>query len=405
MTRPHRVLIVFGTRPEAIKLAPVILELARRQTSAGGCNQTQGRKDGELECCTCVTGQHREMLDQVLQWFGLEPDYDLNLMAPNQTLSGFASRSLMALSDLFEQVRPDVVLVQGDTTTVMTAALAAFYHRIPVGHVEAGLRTHNRYEPFPEEINRRVATVLATYHFAPTKAAAAALLAEQVPADDIFITGNTVIDALLMTAERSRTHRICLDPSLELDAVGLSPGVDGGSQNGTRLILVTAHRRESFGAPLIAVCSALRTLAERNPDVRIVYPVHPNPNVREPVTRLLGGLPHVHLLQPLRYEQFVCLMARSTLILTDSGGIQEEAPALHKPVLVLRDTTERPEAIEAGVARLVGTDPERIVTEAERLLQDEQWYRGMATGASPFGDGRAAERIVDILAAKLGGLP
>jgi len=405
MTRSHRTLTVFGTRPEAIKLAPVILELARRQALALGRTQTQDHEDGALECCVCVTGQHREMLDQVLQWFGLEPDYDLNLMMPNQTLAGFASRALAALSDLFEQVRPDVVLVQGDTTTVMTAALAAFYHHIPVGHVEAGLRTHNRYEPFPEEINRRVATVLATYHFAPTRAAAAALLAERVPVGDIFVTGNTVIDALLMTAERFGVHGVDLDPGLELDAAGPSPDADGGSRNGTRLILVTAHRRESFGAPLTAVCYALRTLVERNPDVRIIYPVHPNPNVREPVTRLLGGLPHIHLLQPLRYEQFVYLMARAALILTDSGGIQEEAPALHKPVLVLRDTTERPEAIEAGVARLVGTDPERIVTETERLLQDEQCYRSMAAGASPFGDGHAAERIVDILAARLGGPP
>ena len=399
----RRILTVFGTRPEAIKLAPVILELARRQAPAHGCEQPQGPTCGHFESRICVTGQHREMLDQVLQWFGLVPDYDLNLMMPNQTLAGFASRALAALSDLFEQVQPDVVLIQGDTTTVMIAALAAFYQRIRVGHVEAGLRTHNRYDPFPEEINRRMATVLATYHFAPTKAAAAALLVEQVPADDIFITGNTVIDALLMTAERSAAGAIDLDSGFVLDCAGAQRSADGGSQNGTHLILVTAHRRESFGAPLTAVCSALRVLAERNPDVRIVYPVHPNPNVREPVTRLLGGLPRIHLLQPLRYEQFVHLMACCTLILTDSGGIQEEASALHKPVLVLRDTTERPEAIEAGVARLVGTDPERIVTETEGLLRDEGRYRSMAAGACPFGDGHAAERIVDILIARLGG--
>lgn len=404
MVRQPRILTVFGTRPEAIKLAPVILELSRRQASTCGRGQSRRCTDRVFESHICVTGQHREMLDQVLQWFGLAPDYDLSLMLPNQTLAGFASRALAALSDLFEQVQPDVVLVQGDTTTVMTAALAAFYLHIPVGHVEAGLRTHNRYEPFPEEINRRMATVLATYHFAPTKAAAAALLAEQVPADDIYITGNTVIDALLATVARSAACRIDVDPRLELDCAGPLQGVDGDSQNHAHLILVTAHRRESFGAPLTAVCSALRTLAQRNPDVRIIYPVHPNPNVREPVTRLLGGLPHIHLLQPLRYEQFVYLMARSTLILTDSGGIQEEAPALHKPVLVLRDTTERPEAIEAGVARLVGTDPERIVTETERLLRDDCWYRNMAAGASPFGDGHAAERIVDILAARHGGI-
>jgi UDP-N-acetylglucosamine 2-epimerase (non-hydrolysing) len=276
-----------------------------------------------------------------------------------------------------------VVLVQGDTTTVMVTALAAFYRRIPVGHVEAGLRTRDRYNPFPEEINRRMAGVLATYHFAPTERAAAALRAEQVPAQGIFVTGNTVVDALLMTVRRPA----------QLDL--------GFSLDGRQMILVTAHRRESFGAPFESLCLALRHLSERNAGVEIVYPVHLNPNVRDPVGRILAGQPHIHLLEPLRYEEFVHLMAQAYLILTDSGGIQEEAPVLGKPTLVMRETTERAEAVEAGTARLVGTDHHRIVAEAERLLKDEGAYRAMAQADSPFGDGRAAERIVGILLSKL----
>jgi UDP-N-acetylglucosamine 2-epimerase (non-hydrolysing) len=364
-----RILTIFGTRPEAIKLAPVILELKKHPE--------------RIESLVCVTAQHREMLDQVLEWFQIRPDYDLDLMLPDQGLAEFASRALVSVSQVLQKVQPDVVLVQGDTTTAMMAALAAFYRRIPVGHVEAGLRTRNRYNPFPEEINRRMAGVLASYHFAPTERAAAALRAEQVPEESIFITGNTVVDALLMTVQRP--------VDLEL----------GFGLDGRRLILVTAHRRESFGAPFESLCLALRDLAGRNPDVEIVYPVHLNPKVREPVGRILAGQPRIHLLEPLRYEQFAHLMAQAYLILTDSGGIQEEAPVLGKPTLVMRETTERPEAIEAGTANLVGTDRHRIVAEAECLLHDPEAYRAMAQAGSPFGDGQAAERIVNILLSEI----
>lgn len=358
---------MFGTRPEAIKLAPVILELRRHSDV--------------VRTAVCVTAQHREMLDPVLTWFDIVPDYDLNLMQPDQSLAGFASRSLIAIDDVLEKARPDVVLVQGDTTTVVTAALAAFYRRIPVGHVEAGLRTGDNENPFPEEMNRRMAGVLAVHHFAPTERAAAALRAERVPEHHIHVTGNTVVDALLMTVARPVPLDFDFDPA------------EG------RMILVTGHRRESFGAPLESICHALVDIAARHPDVRIVYPVHLNPNVRGPVQRLLAGRERIHLIPPQRYEIFAALMKRAYLILTDSGGIQEEAPVLGKPVLVLRDTTERSEAVEAGTARLVGTDRARIVAETERLLTDERAYRSMATAGSPFGDGRAAERIVNILLA------
>lgn len=364
-----KAVVVFGTRPEAIKMAPVVLEL---------------QKYGErINTCVCVTAQHRAMLDQVLEWFGIAPNYDLDLMQPDQGLAELSSRVLVSVSKLLQEVQPDVVLVQGDTTTVMMTALAAFYQRIAVGHIEAGLRTRDRYNPFPEEINRRMAGVLATWHFAPTERAAAALRAEQVPGETIFVTGNTVVDALLLTVRRPVDLRLNFD------------------LNGRRLIVVTAHRRESFGAPFESLCWALRDLAERNPDVEIVYPVHLNPKVREPVGRILTGQPRIRLLEPLRYEQFAHLMAQAYLILTDSGGIQEEAPVLGKPTLVMRETTERPEAVEAGTARLVGTNRQRIVTEAERLLYDQELYSTMAQVGSPFGDGRAAERIVDILLARL----
>ena len=363
-----RVLSIFGTRPEAIKLAPVILELRKRA--------------GRFENLVCVTAQHREMLDQVLDWFAIAPQYDLNLMQPNQALAEFAGRALVAIGDLLNDVKPDVVLVQGDTSTAMIAALGAFYRRCPVGHVEAGLRTRDRYNPFPEEINRRIVGTLTTYHFAPTAQAAEALKAEQVPSENIHVTGNTVVDALLMTVRRP--------VSLDL----------GFNLADRRLILVTAHRRESFGAPFESLCSALRDIADRNADVEIVYPVHLNPNVREPVMRILAGHPRIHLLEPLRYEQISHLMAQSYLILTDSGGIQEEAPVLGKPTLVMRETTERPEAIAAGTARLVGTDRARIVAEAERLIKDQEAYGAMARAGSPFGDGHAAERIADILSSE-----
>ncbi|MBN1828340.1 MAG: UDP-N-acetylglucosamine 2-epimerase (non-hydrolyzing) [Deltaproteobacteria bacterium] len=364
-----RVLTILGTRPEAIKLAPVILELDKHSD--------------RFDNLVSVTAQHREMLDQVLEWFGIRTHYDLDLMQPNQSLAEFGSRALIAVSELIKKVQPDVVLVQGDTSTVMIAALSAFYQHIPVGHVEAGLRTRDRYNPFPEEINRRLAGALTTFHFAPTARAADALKSEQVPEEDIFITGNTVVDALLMTRQRP----VNLNLGFNLDE--------------RRLILVTAHRRESFGTPFESLCLALRDIAERNNDVEIAYPVHLNPNVQGPARRILSEHLRIHLLDPLRYEQFVHLMVKAHIILTDSGGIQEEAPVLGKPVLVMRETTERPEAIDAGSARLVGTSRQRIVAEAERLLNDEEVYRSMAQAASPFGDGRAAERIVNILLTKL----
>jgi UDP-N-acetylglucosamine 2-epimerase len=360
-----RILTIVGTRPEAIKLAPITLEFARRSD--------------QIQHVVCSTAQHRQMLDQVHKWFGIRPDIDLNLMAPNQKLADFAAKALIEVTRVIEEVKPDVVLVQGDTTTAMMASLAAVMQKVEVGHVEAGLRTDNLYNPFPEELNRRVTGSVARYHFAPTERSAAALRRENVPADWIYVTGNTVIDALRMTLER--------DVTLELPFL----------ETGRRIILVTAHRRESFGAPFESLCRALRLIADRNPDVELVYPVHLNPNVREPVERILAGHSRIHLLEPLSYEKFVHLMAKADLLLTDSGGVQEEAPYLGKPVLVMRDNTERPEAIEAGTAKLVGTDESRIVEETEILLRDDQAYRAMARAGSPFGDGHAARRIADIL--------
>jgi UDP-N-acetylglucosamine 2-epimerase (non-hydrolysing) len=360
-----RILTILGTRPEAIKLAPVILEL--------------NKYPDRIESRVCVTAQHREMLDQILRWFEIIPDFDLNLMQPNHSLAEFASRALTSISKVLREARPDLVLIQGDTTTAMMGALAAFYERIPVGHVEAGLRTQNRYDPFPEEINRRIAALLTTYHFAPTATAAAALYSEQINKEQIYVTGNTGIDALLMTLARPI--------NLELDIM----------PNGHRLILVTAHRRESFGKPFESLCLALRDTAERNSEINIVYPVHLNPNVRGPVMRILGNHPRIHLLEPLRYEQFAHLMSMSHFIVSDSGGIQEEAPALCKPLLVMRNTTERPEAVACGAAKLVGTDRATIVQEAEQLLHDPESYRSMVIGYSPFGDGQAARRIVNVL--------
>ncbi len=364
-----RILTILGTRPEAIKLAPVILELLRHPT--------------KVQSFVCVTAQHREMLDPILEWFQIKPDFDLNLMQHNQDLAKFTSRAIISISNVLSQVKPDAILVQGDTTTAMVAAIAAFYQHIPVGHVEAGLRTGDRYSPFPEEINRRIVSVLATFHFAPTQRAAAALRAEQISEKFIFVTGNTVVDSLLWTIQQP----VQLDFDFDLEK--------------QRLILVTAHRRESFGKPLESLCLALRDLVERNNNIEIVYPVHMNPNVQEPVRRILSNHPRIHLLEPLRYEQFAHLMTKAYLILTDSGGIQEEAPILGKPTLVLRETTERPEAIEAGTAVLVGIERERIIHETERLLNSREKYQAMTRAGSPFGDGHAAERIVAILLSKL----
>ena len=370
-----RILTVLGTRPEAIKMAPLILRLAG---------------DPRFESRLCVTGQHREMLDAALAAFHLRPDFDLHIMKPGQQLADIASATLTGLGSVLDAFKPDRVLVQGDTTTTLAAAIAAFYRRIRVGHVEAGLRTGDLGAPFPEEGNRKLTTGISDLHFAPTVTSRQNLLNEGVPADRIFVTGNTVIDALLMMRERLDTDR---ELRIALDAryAWLRPE--------SRLILVTGHRRENFGAGFENICHALAQLAARFPDCQILYPVHLNPNVREPVYRILGNIPNVRLDEPADYQPFVYLMNRSTLIITDSGGVQEEAPSLGKPVLVMREVTERPEAVQAGTVRLVGTDTDRIVAEATRLLSDPVAYHEMSRAINPYGDGRATERIVEILAA------
>jgi len=365
-----KVLVVLGTRPEAIKLAPVILELRRRPG---------------VICRVCATAQHREMLDQTLSLFGIVPDHDLGIMTENQSPAQVAAAVLAGLGPILAAERPEWVLVQGDTTTVAAAALGAFYAGVRVGHVEAGLRTGDRRRPFPEEINRRVAGVTADLHFAPTERARQNLLAEGVDPQAVIVTGNPVIDAL---------RWVVVQPP-PVEASRLLAWAE--AERGRRLLLVTAHRRESFGDGIANICLALRQIAQTFRDVVIVYPVHPNPNVREPVHRLLDGIPNILLTPPLDYAVLVHLMARAFLVLTDSGGIQEEAPGLGKPVLVLREVTERPEAVEAGVARLVGTDPEAIVRAASRLLTDPAEYRRMARPVSPYGDGLAAVRIADAL--------
>lgn len=358
-----RILAVVGTRPEAIKMAPVILAL---------------READWAEVRVLATAQHRQMLDQVLDVFGIAPDIDLNIMQPNQTLPELTARLLSRLDPVLAEEAPDAVLVQGDTTTVMTVALAAFYRRIPVGHVEAGLRTGDIDNPFPEEMNRVLAGRLARWHFAPTETARANLLREGFADSAIEVTGNTVIDALMQVSRRELPTPIALP-------------------EGQRLVLVTAHRRENFGAPFASILAAIRELVERHPDIHVLYPVHPNPNVALPAHDALSGHPRITLCPPLDYLPFVAAMKQATLILTDSGGVQEEAPALGKPVLVMRGETERPEAVEAGVVRLVGCDYQTILTEAGRLLDDPTAYAAMAKGVSPYGDGHAAERIVDLL--------
>lgn len=368
----HRVLSIFGTRPEAIKMAPVVRAL---------------ESDSRFRSIVCVTAQHRHMLDQVLEIFGVTPDYDLNLMTAGQDLTDITVGVLSGLREIVGATRPDLILVHGDTTTTLAATLAGYYAKIPVAHVEAGLRTGNKYSPWPEEINRKVTSAIGTLHFAPTEQARLNLLREGVPAADIFVTGNTVVDALLGVVRRIETSPE-LSQSLSADVP-----VCGDR----RTILITGHRRENFGAGFERICTAIAMLARRS-DVEIIYPVHLNPNVREPVERLLGGLPNVRLLPPLDYLPFVNLLRRSYLILTDSGGVQEEAPSLGKPVLVMRDTTERPEAVDAGTVRLVGTDVDRIVGEATRLLDDDKAYLAMSVAHNPYGDGHAARRIIAALA-------
>ncbi|HYP26243.1 MAG TPA: UDP-N-acetylglucosamine 2-epimerase (non-hydrolyzing) [Blastocatellia bacterium] len=369
-----KVVTIMGTRPEAIKMAPVVKELRRRA--------------GEFEQVVVATAQHRELLDQVLSAFAIEPDVDLNLMQHDQSLSDFASRSLHALSKLFSELKPRAVLIQGDTTTVMTAALAAFYSNISVGHVEAGLRSFDRRNPFPEEINRRVASCLVDMHFAPTEGARRNLLNEGTAEEDIFVTGNTIVDAL---------KSISLEGDFEDERLGRL------DLEGKRMLLVTAHRRENHGEPLRSICRGLRMIAERFDDVEIVYPVHPNPNVMRMVDEELAPVERVSLVDPVSYKDLLRLMDRCYLILTDSGGMQEEAPSLHKPVLVLRGVTERPEVVEAGAGRLVGTDSARIAEAAGELLSDPREYRKMSEAENPFGDGLAAQRIVDALARRFGG--
>jgi len=367
-----RISLIFGTRPEAIKLCPLALAL---------------RQHPGFQPHVCVTGQHRQMLDQVLDVFRVVPDVDLDLMQPDQTLAGLTARSIQALDDYLIRYQPDMVIVQGDTTTSFCAALAAFYRHIPAGHVEAGLRTWNKRAPFPEEINRVMTSRLADLHFAPTAWARGNLLQEGVPEDRVFITGNTVIDALQIAVEEVRRN----PPEI--------PGLPRELRNGDPrpLVLITAHRRENFGDGLRHLCAALSDLSSRFPDTAFVYPVHWNPNVRRPVLGLLGGRPNVHLLDPLPYLPFVALMDRSRLVLTDSGGIQEEAPALGKPVLVLRDATERPEALEAGTAKLVGTTTGGIVESVAALLTNEAAFTRMATACNPYGDGHACARIIRVL--------
>src|SRR2546425_5968795 len=365
----HKVVSIVGTRPEVIKMAPVVHELRRRHSA--------------FKHTLVNTSQHREMLVSVMSLFGMEPDIDLKLMEENQTLASFASRSLSSLSQLLAELKPDLILIQGDTTTVMTAALAAFYQDVKVGHVEAGLRSFNRRHPFPEEINRRFVGLLADLHFVPTERARQNLLRDGVAENSIFVTGNTIVDALQS-----------IPPAETFDDQSL----DHIDYDRMRVLLVTAHRRENHGAPLPSICRGLKELVGKFDDIEIVFPVHLNPNVRSIVNEELSGIPRIHLIEPTSYRDLLGLMRRCYLILTDSGGIQEESVSFHKPVLVLREVTERPEVVEVGAGRVIGTDTQRIVDEVTHLLTDEQQYKQMCAAENPFGDGHAAERIVEILA-------
>ncbi|CAN7465407.1 UDP-N-acetylglucosamine 2-epimerase (non-hydrolyzing) [Cupriavidus necator] len=373
---PKKVLAVFGTRPEAIKMAPLIHRL---------------RESGSFDLRVCVTGQHRQMLDQVLRLFEIAPDFDLNVISQGQSLSDITTRVLSGVHSVLDRFLPDAMLVHGDTTTTLAATLAAFYRNVAIGHVEAGLRTGNLSAPWPEEMNRRVTDVMASWHFAPTQQAQETLLREGVDPVRISLTGNTGIDALLQVK-----GWLDADADMRCRLAGQYPFLD----ESRRLVLVTGHRRENFGPPFERLFTALRMLADRNADIQIIYPVHLNPHVQEPVHAILSGHPNIHLIEPQDYLPFVFLMSRAYLIVTDSGGIQEEAPALGKPVLVTRETTERPEALAAGTARLVGTDPERLIAAAERLLNDPEEYACMSRAHNPFGDGHASERIVVALLAE-----
>ncbi|WP_394167732.1 non-hydrolyzing UDP-N-acetylglucosamine 2-epimerase [Photobacterium piscicola] len=368
-----RILTVFGTRPEAIKMAPLVHALAN---------------DDRFEAKVCVTAQHREMLDQVLELFEITPDYDLNLMKAGQTLNEVTARILLELKPVLQEFKPDVVLVHGDTATTFAASLAAYYEQIAVGHVEAGLRTGNIYSPWPEEANRRLTGTLTKYHFAPTETSKENLLKENYSEDNIFVTGNTVIDALLMVK-----NKIDVNADLNATLAAQFPFLDESK----KMILVTGHRRESFGGGFERICEALAITAQENPNVQIVYPMHLNPNVREPVNRILSGINNIYLIEPQQYLPFIYLMDRSNIILTDSGGIQEEAPSLGKPVLVMRDTTERPEAVAAGTVKLVGTDTDVICSELNILLTNDDAYKAMSFSHNPYGDGKACVKILEVL--------
>ena len=370
-TSKPKVVTIFGTRPEAIKLFPVIRALSKRDS---------------LKSISCVTAQHREMLDQVLEIAGIEPDYDLDLMRANQSLDELTGRLLTGIGQTLDEIKPQRVIVQGDTATAMCGALAAYYRKIPVSHVEAGLRSYNIYHPWPEEVNRKIIGTIADQHFAPTETSAAALRKENIPDQQISVTGNTVIDALLATREKNGEGHLI---STELKTLF-------AKFSGKKIIGVTSHRRENFGDGLTNIASALREIARRN-DVALIFPVHLNPNVRAIMNDALGGLDNVAMIEPLDYPNFVALLNSCTLMLTDSGGVQEEAPALGKPVLVMRDTTERPEGLEAGTAQLVGTDKDVIVKQANKLLDDKKYYDSMAKAHNPFGDGHASERIAAII--------
>lgn len=379
-----KIMLVFGTRPEAIKMAPLVKEFQKNPES--------------FQTIVCVTGQHRQMLDQVLSLFEIKPDYDLNIMRQGQDLYDVTSRVLLGMRDVLKEVQPDVVLVHGDTTTSTAAALAAFYQQIPVGHVEAGLRTHNIYSPWPEEMNRQITSRIAAYNFAPTMLSKQNLVKENVNPDTILVTGNTVIDALHQVVRKIKTDA-ALDA--ELEGVLRTSGYDVNRlANGKKLVLITGHRRENFGDGFINMCTAIKDLSRKYPEVDFVYPMHLNPNVRKPIHEVFGedlsNLGNMFFIEPLEYLSFVYLMEKSTIVLTDSGGIQEEAPGLGKPVLVMRDTTERPEALEAGTVKLVGTDYDKIVNEVSALIGDQEVYEKMSMAVNPYGDGLACYRIVKL---------
>jgi UDP-N-acetylglucosamine 2-epimerase (non-hydrolysing) len=373
-----KILLVFGTRPEAIKMAPLVKEFQKYPD----------RFDTKI----CVTGQHRQMLDQVLEVFDIQPDYDLNIMAPNQDLYDITSKTLLGMRDVLKSFCPEIVFVHGDTTTSMATSMAAFYQQIKIAHVEAGLRTYNLYSPWPEEMNRQFTDRLCDYCFAPTETSKNNLLQEKIDADKIHVTGNTVIDALLMAVDIIRTKSGLQQQIVKtIEEKGYSPKAN------EKYILVTGHRRENFGEGFLNICRALKEIALSHPDIDIVYPVHLNPNVQKPVYELLANIPNIHLTAPLDYLPFVYMMQHSHLILTDSGGVQEEAPSLGKPVLVMRDTTERPEAVEAGTVKLVGTDANEIIKNVHLLLTDKPLYNEMAQAHNPYGDGKACKRVINVL--------